>query len=463
MSTLKIHNSLTGTKAPLEPLHPGRLGMYVCGMTVYDYCHLGHARVLVVFDVVARYLRHLGFELTYVRNITDIDDKIIRRAAENGESIAALTGRFIQAMDEDAAALGVLPPDHQPRATAHIADIVAMIRTLVDKGYAYVGAGGDVLYDVSQFESYGKLSGRRPEDLLAGARVEIDARKDDPLDFVLWKQAKPGEPAWDSPWGPGRPGWHIECSAMATQCLGAHFDIHGGGMDLQFPHHENEIAQSEAATGEPFVETWMHVGFVQVGEEKMAKSLGNFTTIRDVLARYSGEVLRFFILGSHYRSPLIYTEAQLEAAREGLDRLYLSLRGLPPVTTAQTGSFAEAFDDAMNDDFNTSKALAVLFEMAREINRLRDTDSEKAAALGAGLRTLGGVVGLLQTSAEEYLQGAGTTEGGLDAAAIEALITARREARARRDWVEADRIRDELAHNGVVLEDGAGGTVWRRA
>ncbi|MGB3134274.1 MAG: cysteine--tRNA ligase [Candidatus Macondimonas sp.] len=462
MSALSIHNSLTGTKIPFQPLHPGRVGMYVCGMTVYDYCHLGHARVLVAFDVVARYLRHVGYDLTYVRNITDIDDKIIRRAAENGESIRALTERFIQAMEEDAAALGVMPPDLQPRATAHIDDIVAMIATLVDKGYAYVGSSGDVFYDVSRFDGYGKLSGRRPDDLLAGARVEVDAGKADPLDFVLWKQAKPDEPAWDSPWGPGRPGWHIECSAMATQCLGAHFDLHGGGMDLQFPHHENEIAQSEAATGEPFVETWMHVGFVQVGEEKMAKSLGNFTTIRAVLARYSGEVLRFFILGSHYRSPLIYTEAQLEAAREGLDRLYLSLRGLPSVATAETGSFAASFADAMNDDFNTSKALAVLFEMAREINRLRETDAARAAALGAGLRALGGVVGLLQTPALDYFQGAGTTDGGLDAAAIEALITARREARARRDWTEADRIRDELAQKGVVLEDGASGTVWRR-
>ena len=463
MNTLRIHNSLTGTKTPFQPLHPGRVGMYVCGMTVYDYCHLGHARVLVVFDVVARYLRHLGYALTYVRNITDIDDKIIRRAAENGESIDALTERFIQAMEEDAAALGVLPPDRQPRATAHIGDIVAMITTLMDKGYAYVGDTGDVFYDVSRFDGYGKLSGRRPEELLAGARVEVDAGKADPLDFVLWKQAKPNEPAWDSPWGPGRPGWHIECSAMAIHCLGAHFDLHGGGMDLQFPHHENEIAQSEAATGEPFVETWMHVGFVQVGEEKMAKSVGNFTTIRAVLARYSGEVLRFFILGSHYRSPLIYTEAQLEAAREGLDRLYLSLRGLPSVAAAETGSFAASFADAMNDDFNTPKALAVLFEMAREINRLRETDAAKAAALGAGLRALGGVVGLLQTPTPDYFQGAGTTDGGLDAAAIEALITARREARARRDWAEADRIRDELAQKGIVLEDGASGTVWRRA
>ncbi|MFZ5532298.1 MAG: cysteine--tRNA ligase [Pseudomonadota bacterium] len=463
MSTLTIYNSLTGTKTAFQPLHPGRVGMYVCGMTVYDYCHLGHARVLVVFDVVARYLRHLGFELTYVRNITDIDDKIIRRAAENGESIDALTERFIRAMDEDAAALGVLPPDHQPRATAHIADIVAMIQTLIDKGYAYVGTSGDVLYDVSRFAPYGKLSGRRPEDLLAGARVEIDAGKDDPLDFVLWKPAKPGEPAWDSPWGPGRPGWHIECSAMATHCLGAHFDLHGGGMDLKFPHHENEIAQSEAATGEPFVETWMHVGFVQVGEEKMAKSLGNFTTIREVLGRYAGEVLRFFILGSHYRSPLVYTEANLDAAREGLDRLYLSLRGLPVVTMAETGAFAASFADAMNDDFNTAKALAVLFEMAREINRLRESDPAQAAALGAGLRALGGVLGLLQTPVEAYFQGAGTSDGELDAAAIESLIDARRAARAQRDWVEADRIRDELARQGVVLEDGAAGTVWRRA
>ena len=462
MNALSIHNSLTGTKIPFQPLHPGRVGMYVCGMTVYDYCHLGHARVLVAFDVVARYLRHLGYALTYVRNITDIDDKIIRRAAENGEPIGALTERFIQAMEEDAVALGVMPPDQQPRATAHIDDIVAMIATLVDKGYAYVGSTGDVLYDVSRFDGYGKLSGRRPEELLAGARVEVDAGKADPLDFVLWKQAKPDEPAWDSPWGPGRPGWHIECSAMATHCLGAHFDLHGGGMDLQFPHHENEIAQSEAATGEPFVETWMHVGFVQVGEEKMAKSLGNFTTIRAVLERYAGEVLRFFILGSHYRSPLVYTETTLDAAREGLDRLYLSLRGLPAVTTAATGSFAASFTDAMNDDFNTAKALAVLFEMAREINRLRETDPAQAAALGAGLRTLGGVLGLLQTPVEAYFQGAVTANGGLDAAAIDALIAARREARARRDWAEADRIRDELTQQGVVLEDGAAGTVWRR-
>ncbi len=462
MNALSIHNSLTGTKIPFQPLHPGRVGMYVCGMTVYDYCHLGHARVLVAFDVVARYLRHLGYALTYVRNITDIDDKIIRRAAENGEPIGALTERFIQAMEEDAVALGVMPPDLQPRATAHIDDIVAMIATLVDKGYAYVGSTGDVLYDVSRFDGYGKLSGRRPEELLAGARVEVDAGKADPLDFVLWKQAKPDEPAWDSPWGPGRPGWHIECSAMATHCLGAHFDVHGGGMDLQFPHHENEIAQSEAATGEPFVETWMHVGFVQVGEEKMAKSLGNFTTIRAVLARYAGEVLRFFILGSHYRSPLSYSESQLESAREGLGRLYQSLRGLPPSDCIETGAFGTAFTDAMNDDFNTPRAVAALFDMAREINRLRAIDPDRAAALGAGLRALGGVLGLLEMPVEAYLQGQASGSDGLDAAAIEALIQARTAARARKDWAEADRLRDALVQGGVVLEDGAGGTIWRR-
>lgn len=463
---LHIYDSLTRRKAPFTPIEPGKVRMYVCGMTVYDLCHLGHARVLVAFDVVYRYLKRSGYQVTYVRNITDIDDKIIRRAQQNGEPIDALTERFIAAMHEDAAALGILPPTDEPRATAHIPEILAMVERLIDKGHAYAADNGDVYFAVSSFPGYGKLSGKDPEGLRAGARVEVDEAKRDPLDFALWKGAKPGEPAWDSPWGRGRPGWHIECSAMSTCCLGNHFDIHGGGADLQFPHHENEIAQSEGATGEPFVEFWMHNGFVRVNEEKMSKSLGNFFTLREILTRYRPEEVRYFILTSHYRSPLNYDDEHLNNARAALTRLYTALRGLPPVAArtplpAAAASFRERFDAAMDDDFNTPEALAVLFDLAREVNRLRIDDAPAAAALGRELRGLGAVLGLLGQDADDYLR-AGAGVGDPTDAEIDALIRRRAEARKARDFAEADRIRDELQAAGILLEDGAGGTGWRR-
>jgi len=467
MNTIKIFNSLTGDKETFVPLEEGKVRMYVCGMTVYDYCHLGHARVMVVFDVVTRYLRHIGYEVTYVRNITDIDDKIIRRANENGEPIQELTSRFISIMHDDSAALGVLEPDLEPRATSSMDDIIDMISTLMEKGYAYAGANGDVYYDVSRFENYGRLSGKRLEDLRAGERVAVDESKQDPLDFVLWKKAKPGEPSWSSPWGEGRPGWHIECSAMSTRCLGAHFDIHGGGMDLKFPHHENEIAQSEAASGEPFVNYWMHNGFVNVDEEKMSKSLGNFFTVREILRSYRPEEVRFFILVSHYRSPLNYSQENLDNARAGLTRLYMALRGLSADRGTAPGlTCSDDFYRAMNDDFNTPEAIAALFEIAKEINRNRENDPPRAAALAGCLRNLGGVLGLLQDAPETFLRAATGAEAGVSATlsedAIEALIAARIRAREDRNWAEADRIRKELDAHGIVLEDDASGTRWRR-
>ena len=463
METLKIHNSLTGEKEAFVPMEPGRVRMYVCGMTIYDYCHLGHARVMVVFDVVVRYLRSRGFDVTYVRNITDIDDKIIKRAAENGESITELTSRFTRIMHEDSAALGILPPDLEPRATDSMPKIIDMIGQLMDKGYAYQGDNGDVYYDVSRFDNYGRLSGKRIEDLRAGERVVVDESKDDPMDFVLWKAAKPDEPSWPSPWGDGRPGWHIECSAMSTSCLGSHFDIHGGGMDLKFPHHENEIAQSEAATGEPFVNVWMHNGFVKVDEEKMSKSLGNFFTVRDILQRYRAEDVRYFILASHYRSPLNYSQENLEHGKAALTRLYTALRGIEPATcdSEAAESWSTAFNAAMDDDFNTPEAIAVLFELAREINRQRDEDPGRASALVSCLLSLGGTLGLLQSEPEAYLRDAGDSDA-ISETDIERLIENRLQARQARNWAEADHIRDELEAAGVVLEDGPGGTTWRR-
>jgi len=453
---LQIYNSLTRKKEPLTPLTPGKLRMYVCGMTVYDYCHVGHARVMVVFDMVARYLRTRGYDVTYIRNITDIDDKIIKRAAENGEDINALTARFIAAMDEDAARLGVQKPDSEPRATAHMPQILKMIDTLIDRGFAYQAKNKDVYYRVRKFNGYGALSGKSVDDLRAGSRVEVDEEKDDPIDFVLWKAAKPGEPAWDSPWGAGRPGWHIECSAMSTSCLGNHFDIHGGGMDLKFPHHENEIAQSEGATGQKFVNTWMHVGFVQVDQEKMSKSLGNFFTVREVLKQYDPEVLRYFILASHYRSPLDYSDENLKAAKSALDGLYIALRGIAR-GKAEEGEHTRRFDAAMADDFNTPAALAVLFDLARAVNKAHGD----VAGAAAELRALGGKLGLLGRDPEQYLKGG--MPSGLDEAEVETLVARRIEARKNRDWAESDRIRDELKARGVLLEDAPGGnTVWRR-
>ncbi len=476
---IRIHNSLSGQKELLTPITPGQLRMYVCGLTVYDYVHIGHARMLLVFDVISRYLRHRGFKLTYVRNITDIDDKIIRRAAENGEPIAAFTERFIAAMHEDCARLGVLPPDHEPRATQFVPQIIAMVEELLRRAYAYVAVNGDVMYAVARFPGYGKLSGKRLADLRAGARVEVDEAKRDPLDFVLWKQAKPGEPAWPSPWGAGRPGWHIECSAMSTALLGTHFDLHGGGLDLKFPHHENEIAQSCAASGDQFVNLWMHNGFVNVDEEKMSKSLGNFFTVREVLPTLRHpEVLRFFVLSSHYRGPINYSLEQLEQADATLNRIYMALRGVTPVPAA-AGEHTARFLESMDDDFNTPEALAVLQNMLREMNTAKDAGHKaRVAALAAELMSLGSVLGLLTVPLEEWarlgkpanpgLPAAGNpvanAPGALDDAQVEARIAARTAARKAKDWAESDRIRDELAAAGVLLEDKPGGaSTWRRA
>ncbi len=477
---LTIYNSLTREKQAFAPIEPGRVRMYVCGMTVYDYCHLGHARVLVVFDMVVRWLRASGYNVTYVRNITDIDDKIIRRAQENGESIRTLTDRFIAYMREDARALGVLAPDQEPRATDHVPAMLRLIGELEHKGIAYVADNRDVCYAVRRFPGYGKLSGKSLEDLRAGERVEVAAGKQDPLDFVLWKHAKPEEPAearWDAPWGAGRPGWHIECSAMSSELLGPHFDIHGGGQDLQFPHHENEIAQSEGAHGGTFVNYWMHNGFVRVDDEKMSKSLGNFFTIREVLKKYDAEVVRFFMLRAHYRSPLNYSDAHLEDAKQALTRLYTALKNVPPASAAAidwSEPHASRFREAMDDDFNTADAIAVLFELANEANRSRDTH------VSAQLRQLGSVLGLLERDAVAYLQGrehvvrpgtgrliisghAPEVRVGPDDEMIETKIAARAAAKKARNYAEADRIRAELLAAGVVLEDTPQGTTWRRA
>ena len=464
---LRIHNSLTRDKQEFVPITPGSVRMYVCGMTVYDYCHLGHARVMIVFDVVRRWLRALGFSVTYVRNITDIDDKIIKRAQENNEPVEALTARFIEAMDEDNAALGVEKPDFEPRATQYVESMLELIRLLEQRGLAYRAENGDVNYAVRKFAGYGKLSGKSLDELRAGERVQVDAAKHDPLDFALWKSAKPGEPAWDSPWGRGRPGWHIECSAMSSALLGSHFDIHGGGQDLQFPHHENEIAQSEGAHQHTFVNYWMHNGFVRVDNEKMSKSLGNFFTVREILARYDPETVRFFVIRAHYRSPLNYSDQHLDDAKQGLSRLYTALRGIAfkegPIDW--DSSFAARFRDAMNDDFNTPEAVAVLFELANEVNRTR---SPQDASL---LKSLAGTLGFLQREPREFLQGgvAGAVQAGSDTGAIyaperiERLIADRAAARKGRNFSEADRIRKELVDAGIVLEDGPQGTTWRRA
>ncbi|MBX3666559.1 MAG: cysteine--tRNA ligase [Burkholderiales bacterium] len=457
---LKIYNTLARDKQEFRPIEPGKVRMYVCGMTVYDFCHLGHARVMVVFDVVQRWLRASGYNVTYVRNITDIDDKIIRRAQENGETMAALTGRFIRAMDEDAAALGVQKPAAEPRATEYVQGMLDMIGVLQGKGYAYQAADGDVNYAVRKFEGYGKLSGKSLEDLRAGERVAVDAAKQDPLDFVLWKRAKAGEPAWESPWGSGRPGWHIECSVMSGALLGKQFDIHGGGQDLQFPHHENEIAQSEGAHGCTFVNYWMHNGFVRVDNEKMSKSLGNFFTVREILAKYDAEVVRFFIIRAQYRSPLNYSDAHLDDAKQGLTRLYTALRGVAAETGTVDWSNVQAvrFKAAMDDDFNTPEAVAVLFDLANEVNR------SGSAADASLLKSLAALLGLLQRDPVAFLQaGAGAAPGDWTPERIEAAIAARAAAKKSKQFAEADRIRDELKGAGVVLEDGASGTTWRRS
>ena len=462
---LKIYNTLTRDKQDFVPIEPNRVRMYVCGMTVYDYCHLGHARVMVVFDMVYRWLKASGYYVTYVRNITDIDDKIIKRAAENKESIHALTQRFIDAMHKDAEALGVQPPDHEPRATQYVPQMLEMIAQLEQNGLAYHAADGDVNYAVRKFEGYGKLSGKPLEDLRAGERVDVAVDKHDPLDFVLWKHAKEDESEevkWDSKWGKGRPGWHIECSAMGSELLGRHFDIHGGGADLQFPHHENEIAQSEGAHQCRFVNVWMHNGFVRVDSEKMSKSLGNFFTIREVLKKYDAEVVRFFILRAHYRSPLNYSDAHLDDARGALTRLYTALKFLPVLTS--TGSerteavdwnelHAWRFRAAMNDDFNTPEAVAVLFDLANEANR--NQSSEAATQL----KLLADILGLLQRDPREFLQGG--DRKSLSEAQINEQIAARIAARQTKDYAEADRIRKELLNIGITLEDTPKGTTWR--
>ncbi len=460
---LKIYNTLSRKKEIFSPRVEGKVGLYVCGMTVYDYCHVGHARVMVVFDTVARYFRYSGYDLTYVRNITDIDDKIIQRAHEQGISMAELTERFIEAMHEDERALSVLPPDIEPKATQSIPGIIAMIEVLCDKDLAYVGNNGDVFYAVTKFKHYGQLSGKNLDDLQAGERVDVDLAKRNPLDFVLWKMAKENEPAWPSPWGLGRPGWHIECSAMSTCCLGNSFDIHGGGMDLQFPHHENEIAQSEGATGEKFVNLWMHNGFVRINEEKMSKSLGNFFTVREVLKQYQPEIIRFFILSSHYRSPLNYSDEQLNDARLALTRLYTALRGCDTQNASIDVDYKARFEAAMNDDFNTPVALSVLFDLARELNAAKETKSSKVNDLVATLRFLGGLLGIVQGDADDFLKSGVVNGEVVDVALIEQQIQARLEAKKAKDWGLADKIRNDLKEQGVIIEDVPNGlSTWRR-
>jgi len=480
---LQIHNSLTGRKEAFHPIVPGEVRMYVCGMTVYDFCHLGHARMLIAFDVVRRHLKASGYRVTFVCNITDIDDKIIKRSVENGEPMGALTERFIRAYHEDCAALGIERADHEPRATQYLSQIIAMVVSLVEKGYAYVGGNGDVYYSVAKFEPYGLLSGKRLADLRAGARIEVDEAKRDPLDFVLWKAAKPGEPAWDSPWGRGRPGWHIECSAMSVDLLGPHFDIHGGGMDLKFPHHENEIAQTCAACESQFVNVWMHNGFVRVDDEKMSKSLGNFFTVRDVFEWVRDpEVVRYLMVGSHYRGPINYTSESLAQSDSALARMYLALRGVRPAMDAPPTAATERFVAAMDDDFNTSVAVAELQSLARAVNTAKAAGRADEAAVAAGeLVTLGARLGLLGQDPETFLrkhprkvagattvgvvrpQGGTAPAEGFSDEDIERLIAARGAARESKDFKESDRIRDELAAAGVLLEDQPGGrTLWRR-
>ncbi|WP_349918409.1 cysteine--tRNA ligase [Aeromonas veronii] len=457
---LKIYNTLTRQKEEFKPIHPGKVGMYVCGVTIYDHCHIGHGRTFVAFDVVARYLRYSGYELNYVRNVTDVDDKIIKRAAETHVTCDDLTERLIGDMHQDFDALGMVRPDIEPRATQHIHEIIELVQSLLAKEHAYVADNGDVMFIVESFADYGKLSGQDLEQLQAGARVDVVDAKRNPLDFVLWKMSKPGEPTWDSPWGPGRPGWHIECSAMNSKHLGNHFDIHGGGSDLQFPHHENEIAQSCCAHGGDYVNTWMHSGMVMVDKEKMSKSLGNFFTIRDVLAHYDAETVRYFLMSGHYRSQLNYSEDNLKQARAALERMYTALRDLPAVAAAGGDEQVARFKEAMDDDFNTPEAYSALFDLVREINRQKAEDMAVAAGLGARLRELGAVLGILQQDPDAFLKG---DEADDEVAEIEQLIAQRNQARADKNWAAADAARARLTEMGIVLEDSAGKTSWRRA
>ncbi|MEE6075009.1 cysteine--tRNA ligase [Avibacterium paragallinarum] len=457
---LKIFNTLSREKEVFTPIHPNKVGMYVCGVTVYDLCHIGHGRTFVCFDVIARYLRYLGYDLTYVRNITDVDDKIIKRAIENKETCDQLVDRMVGEMYRDFDALNILRPDVEPRATHHIAEIIDIVEKLIQRGHAYVAENGDVMFDIESFPQYGKLSRQDLSQLQAGARIEISEIKKNPMDFVLWKMSKPNEPSWDSPWGKGRPGWHIECSAMNSKQLGDHFDIHGGGSDLMFPHHENEIAQSCCAHDGDYVNYWIHSGMIMVDKEKMSKSLGNFFTIRDVLNHYNGEVVRYFLLTAHYRSQLNYSEENLNLAQGALERLYTALRDTDPSVAPQGGEeFVAQFKEAMDDDFNTPNAISVLFEMAREINKLKGEDKTKANQLAARLRELGDILGLLQQDPESFLQ-AGADDD--EVAKIEALIKQRNEARAAKNWAAADEARNQLNAMGIVLEDGVNGTTWRK-
>ena len=460
---LKIYNTLTSQKEVFKPINPSSVGIYVCGMTVYDFCHMGHARVLVMFDLMTRHMRRTFPEVKYVRNITDIDDKIINRAIENQEDIYSLTNRFIEAMHEDEIALNILKPDLEPRATDSIDQMYSMIESLIEKGFAYQGKNGDVYYSVRSFKNYGKLSGKNLDELEAGARVDIESDKRDPLDFVLWKMAKPNEPTWSSPWGDGRPGWHIECSAMSTHHLGNHFDIHGGGMDLTFPHHENEIAQSEGANNCSFVNTWMHVGFVNINDEKMSKSLNNFFTIRDVLEKYDGETLRYFLISSHYRSPLNFSDENLASAKSALTRLYTAIRGLSASTKAMDQvsmrfDYEKRFNEALDDDFNTPIALSILFEIAKHANTEREDDKVQAGALSELLKKLGNHIGIMGYDAEDYLK----MGIELSDAKIDEKIRQRESARASKDFAMSDQIRDELLALGIILEDSINGTTWRR-
>ncbi|MFM4963002.1 cysteine--tRNA ligase [Aeromonas bivalvium] len=457
---LKIYNTLTRQKEEFKPIHPGKVGMYVCGVTIYDHCHIGHGRTFVAFDVVARYLRYSGYELNYVRNVTDVDDKIIKRAAETHVTCDDLTERLIGDMHQDFDALGMVRPDVEPRATQHIHEIIEMVEELIARDHAYVADNGDVMFIVDSYADYGRLSGQDLEQLQAGARVGVVDAKRNPLDFVLWKMSKPGEPTWDSPWGPGRPGWHIECSAMNAKHLGNHFDIHGGGSDLQFPHHENEIAQSCCAHGGDYVNTWMHSGMVMVDKEKMSKSLGNFFTIRDVLAHYDAETVRYFLMSGHYRSQLNYSEDNLKQARAALERMYTALRDLPAAPAAGGEEQVVRFKDAMDDDFNTPEAYSALFDLVREINRQKAEDMSVAAGLGARLRELGAVLGILQQDPDAFLKG---NEADDEVAEIEQLIAQRNQARADKNWAAADAARNRLTEMGIVLEDSAGKTSWRRA
>lgn len=458
---VQIYNTLTRQKEQFKPMVDGKIDMYVCGITIYDYCHIGHARTFVGFDVIVRYLRHLGYDLKYVRNITDVDDKIIKRANENGEAINDLTVRMTKAMHEDFDSLNMLRPDVEPTVTGHMDEIIAMVERLIAKGHAYVAADGDVLFDVSTFEQYGALSQQDLTMLQSGSRVEVAQDKDDPLDFVLWKKAKAGEPSWSSPWGEGRPGWHIECSAMSSKHLGEHFDIHGGGSDLQFPHHENEIAQSCCANNGQYVNTWIHTGMVQVNKEKMSKSLDNFFTVREVLKQYDAESVRYFLISGHYRSQLNYSQENLDQARSSLERIYTALRGVEPVECELEGNeYVAKFRKAMNDDFNSPEALPVVFEVAKELNRVKESNSEKAGHLAFVLRSLGEILGIAQQAPEAFLQGGQNDD---EVAEIEALIVKRNDARANKNWAAADEARDALNALGVILEDSAGKTTWRKA